>query len=157
MKPEFVLAKDTLHTHIPVVKSGNMKFTHAVLEDLGINCRLEDSGELPECGKVVTENNKVVMKSQAMPKASIVPDMTGLGARDAVFMAERLGLKVQLEGTGIVRQQSLPFGHHIVKGEKIILRLGITNAKEIQEPYKTDIILFDTTQIKTDTLKQPEP
>ena len=92
-----------------------------------------------------------------MPKASIVPDMTGLGARDAVFMAERLGLKVQLEGTGIVRQQSLPFGHHIVKGEKIILRLGITNAKEIQEPYKTDIILFDTTQIKTDTLKQPEP
>ena len=157
MKPEFVLAKDTLHTHIPVVKSGNMKFTHAVLEDLGINCRLEDSGELPECGKVVTENNKVVMKSQAMPKASIVPDMTGLGARDAVFMAERLGLKGQLEGTGIVRQQSLPFGHHIVKGEKIILRLGISNAKEIQEPYKTDIILFDTTQIKTDTLKQPEP
>lgn len=48
-----------------------------------------------------------------------VPDVRGMGGRDAVFLLENMGLKVQLQGVGKVRRQSVapgirPKGQHIV-------------------------------------------
>ena len=38
---------------------------------------------------------------------SEVPDVRGMGARDAVYVLESLGLLVELEGEGQVRRQSI--------------------------------------------------
>ncbi|MBC7885320.1 MAG: transpeptidase family protein, partial [Saprospiraceae bacterium] len=43
-------------------------------------------------------------------KKSIVPDVRGMGARDAVFILENMGLKVNLDGVGKVVKQSIPPG-----------------------------------------------
>jgi cell division protein FtsI (penicillin-binding protein 3) len=43
-------------------------------------------------------------------KKNLVPDVVGMGARDAVYLLETAGLKVKLTGIGKVVRQSLPPG-----------------------------------------------
>ncbi|MFA5973884.1 MAG: penicillin-binding protein [Lentimicrobiaceae bacterium] len=53
-----------------------------------------------------------------------IPSVIGMGASDAVFRLEKLGVKVQLNGVGLVKQQSLPAGSKISPGTPILLSLG---------------------------------
>ena len=59
----------------------------------------------------------------AIPSAEegTVPDLTGLGARDAVNILEPLGLKVKLHGQGHIYKQSIHAGQKAVKGQTISL------------------------------------
>lgn len=54
-----------------------------------------------------------------------IPSVIGMGARDAVYMLEKTGMKVQLTGVGLVKQQSVPPGSKIEPGTPILLSLGI--------------------------------
>ena len=53
-----------------------------------------------------------------------IPDVKGMGARDAVFLLESAGIKVEVNGKGKVRKQSLPAGSKAVRGSKCIIDLG---------------------------------
>lgn len=55
--------------------------------------------------------------------ADIVPDVVGMGIRDAIYVLENLGLKVRFDGRGRVISQSLTPGTTI-NGQEIIIRLG---------------------------------
>jgi cell division protein FtsI (penicillin-binding protein 3) len=57
-------------------------------------------------------------------KQGLMPDLLGLSAKDALFILERRGLRVQLSGSGRVKRQSIDKGMRIQKGEKIILQLS---------------------------------
>ena len=52
-----------------------------------------------------------------------VPNVKGMGAKDAVYLLESLGLKVHLTGMGKVRSQSIAAGNTLVKGKTIQLKL----------------------------------
>jgi cell division protein FtsI (penicillin-binding protein 3) len=52
-----------------------------------------------------------------------VPDVRGMGARDAVSVLQDRGLKVRLAGMGRVTEQNMPAGTEIVKGKTITLTL----------------------------------
>ena len=54
-----------------------------------------------------------------------VPDVIGMGARDAVYMLQQAGLKVKLHGTGFVHRQSIAPGTKDAKGKTITLNLAI--------------------------------
>jgi hypothetical protein len=54
-----------------------------------------------------------------------VPDLTGLGARDAIFLLESLGLKAEVAGRGFVIDQSIKAGMTYREGEQIKLTLEI--------------------------------
>lgn len=56
-------------------------------------------------------------------EAGVVPDLTGLGVREAVAIAEAQGLKVKLHGQGRVKSQNIPAGHKFNKGQTITLEL----------------------------------
>lgn len=56
--------------------------------------------------KVDPANNKMRIDRQALNK-EVVPDVVGMGARDAVYVLENLGLNVDLTGWGKVSKQSL--------------------------------------------------
>ena len=61
------------------------------------------------------------------PKAlyrNIMPDVTGMSLKDAVYMLENNGLQVRVQGKGRVRGQSVPAGTRIAKGQNIILQLS---------------------------------
>ncbi len=53
-----------------------------------------------------------------------VPNVRGMGARDAIFLLEEAGLKVKVIGRGLVSSQSVRAGTSAKKGMQIILNLS---------------------------------
>lgn len=68
-------------------------------------------------------------KAAPLPKAEKgeVPDVRGLGLRDAVRLLEAEGLKVRVSGQGNVKNQSIAPGNKAVEGQTISLQLSITD------------------------------
>jgi len=95
-------AHDEHSVAIPEVKNGNAKGANEVLIGLGINKRVSDGVKTSE---------------------DITPDVTGMGAKDAVYLLESRGLKVKLHGWGKVKRQSIPAGRKIVKDSECVLTL----------------------------------
>jgi len=58
-------------------------------------------------------------------REGLVPNVKGMGARDAVYVLENLGLKVHVTGRGFVREQSLSPGTRVSKGNRIKIRLSV--------------------------------
>lgn len=54
----------------------------------------------------------------------IIPNLTGMGLRDAVFVIENAGMKVKTKGVGKVKQQVPRPGSPIIRGGEIELLLG---------------------------------
>lgn len=69
----------------------------------------------------ITFNNSNL---EAQLKKGIVPNLSGLSAKDALFLLENNGLYVTLQGFGSVKKQSLEAGQRFNKGGKITLTLG---------------------------------
>ena len=55
--------------------------------------------------------------------AQSVPDVVGMGIRDAVYVLENRGLKVQVRGYGKVVKQSQLSGARVIKGSTILIQL----------------------------------
>jgi len=53
-----------------------------------------------------------------------VPDVKGMGLSDAIYLLEKIGLKVKIIGVGKVISQSMMAGNKFVTGETIWLELG---------------------------------
>ncbi|MCD4731818.1 MAG: PASTA domain-containing protein [Bacteroidales bacterium] len=58
-------------------------------------------------------------------KEGQVPNVKGMGAKDAIYVLENLGLIVKIRGRGFVREQSLSPGARIKEGNMIYLRLAV--------------------------------
>ena len=54
-----------------------------------------------------------------------IPDVLGMGAKDAVYLLENMGLVVRVKGRGLVKKQSLEPGYKFRKGDHIYLNLEI--------------------------------
>ena len=120
-------AHDSTSVVIPDVKNGNLIAANYVLRQLGIKTNSGWNGEVatgnPIWGNTVRNKENVVMTPTKMA-TNTMPDVTGMGARDAVYLLESRGLKVKLNGRGKVRSQSLSFGKEIVPGNTCILTLN---------------------------------
>ncbi|HTN35904.1 MAG TPA: penicillin-binding protein [Arachidicoccus sp.] len=57
-------------------------------------------------------------------KGNKMPDLDGLGLKDALYLCEGLGLKVNVDGFGRVAKQSLAAGAPIERGQVINIGLG---------------------------------
>lgn len=57
-------------------------------------------------------------------RKGLVPDLSGLSARDALYILENNGMEVRLKGVGTVKRQSIQAGQKFVRGNTIILTLG---------------------------------
>ena len=53
-----------------------------------------------------------------------VPNVKGMGARDAVYLLEKMGIKIKITGRGLVSSQSVKAGSRISNGMKITLNLS---------------------------------
>ncbi len=58
-------------------------------------------------------------------RSGYVPDVRGMGARDAVYLLKREGMLVQVFGRGRVVKQSVRPGTRAVKGRKIMIELHV--------------------------------
>ncbi len=57
-------------------------------------------------------------------KKGIMPNLSGLSAKDALFLLENNGVYVKLQGFGSVKKQSIEAGQKFNKGNKILLTLS---------------------------------
>ena len=96
-------ARDSMSIFKPAVKQGNTSAAEYVLTDLNI----KDKPQLQQ----VKESNQMI------------PDVTGMGARDAVFAMEKRGVKTIIKGRGKVKSQSLYAGTAVKQGMKCELYL----------------------------------
>ncbi len=56
-------------------------------------------------------------------RLGMVPNVTGMGLKDALYILENRGLKVRIIGSGMVKRQSLPPGSRCFNGSSITLEL----------------------------------
>jgi len=100
----------------PIVKSGKFDAMQTVMSDL----KQKYSGKTADWIMTNCDGKSTQISTQNISKQNI-PDLSGMGAKDAVFLCERLGLMVNLSGIGKVNSQSLSPGTKAYKGQKIIL------------------------------------
>lgn len=81
-----------------------------------------DASQLADSLSVFTPESKITRTSDN-DNINIVPDVSGMGAKDAVFVLKKRGLEVSIHGTGAVKSQSIASGTTVTKGQKIILTL----------------------------------
>ncbi|MBQ5903507.1 MAG: PASTA domain-containing protein, partial [Alistipes sp.] len=53
----------------------------------------------------------------------VMPDVRGMGLKDALFVLEQAGLRVTVEGSGAVREQSVAPGQPIRSSDAVLIRL----------------------------------
>ena len=102
-----MLVKDARDPNLamePGIKAGNEQAATYVLNRIGTKAAMPQEQQTP--------------KSQ-------MPDVKGMGARDAVYALESRGVKVKLSGRGKVKDQSLAAGRSIEPGMTCELKLGI--------------------------------
>jgi len=68
-------------------------------------------------------SGRYAVKKQNAVK-NTVPNVSGMGLKDALLVLEAAGLKVTVSGMGKVLNQSVPAGNRIIKGQNIHLQLG---------------------------------
>ena len=112
-------ARDTLSIMVPDVKGGDLVAANYVLDNLGVKTNTNWSGSYaegnPVWGKIIKTNKDVTLASVSTRKG-IIPDVLGMGARDAVYLLESRGVKVKLRGRGKVKSQSIYAGTAIKQG-----------------------------------------
>ena len=117
-------AVDSTTNVIPVVKAGNMNETVRVLEGLQVPVQKDFklSASQTTWGHAQQSPNAVILQA-GEDKMGLVPNVIGMGAKDAVYLLESKGLRVQLYGIGRVRSQSIAGGSRLVKGQTVALQL----------------------------------
>lgn len=61
---------------------------------------------------------------EAQLKRGVMPNLSGLSAKDALYLLENNGFYVKIQGIGIVKKQSLEAGQRFSRGNRITLTLG---------------------------------
>ncbi len=72
----------------------------------------------------VNRTEKMVVLNEKEFADNVIPDVVGMGLKDALYLLESNGLKVSVIGKGKVKNQSLKAGDPIIKGTQIIIELS---------------------------------
>lgn len=109
----------------PLVKNGSQQEIKNVLSKLKIkNSSLDQKADWVSTS--MTDSTSIKLSSQSIEsdlKKNIIPDLTGMTARDVLFLLEPKGLRVKIIGSGAVSAQSIQAGATFIKGTQIILKL----------------------------------
>ena len=113
-------AIDSTTVVIPDVKSGDLAETSYVLGKLNVPTEGKTSKE--SWGRAEEDSVGVKLEQQTL-KTGIMPNVVGMGAKDAVYLLEKAGLRVNIAGIGKVTRQSIPSGNKYSKGQTVALQL----------------------------------
>ena len=105
----------------PFARNGSREDLEKILSELQLQYDTKDVSS----DWVITRGvDSVLSMENRLVHDNKVPNVKGMGLRDAIFILERQGLKVEVKGYGIVRSQSIKPGEEIKKGEHITIELG---------------------------------
>jgi cell division protein FtsI (penicillin-binding protein 3) len=111
--------RNPLATDVPQFKSGNSKDLTYLLKQLNVRYQLNSSSEWVQAD--TADQHLQVQRKAILDKK--VPNVSGMSAKDAVYLLESRGLIVRLVGRGQVYNQSIAPGQPLVKGQLIQIKL----------------------------------
>ena len=98
---------------MPKKHSGYAEDYGRLLSYIGIDNKKESKSKWVELSP---SKNSVAISKKTI-KSEIVPDVTGMGLRDAVYVLENMGMEVDIHGVGKVTRQSIKPGAKIDENE----------------------------------------
>lgn len=105
------------NTKAPEAKAGESKAVKKIYKSLGIKALYADKSV-----SGIDTNNGVPYEELATVKG-IMPDVKGMGLKDALYLLGNAGLKTKVKGGGRVVAQSIPAGNKIGRGLLVQLEL----------------------------------
>ncbi len=106
---------------VPYTKNSHREELKNALSYLDIKANDEDvnsdwvlTTRLDSCVKL---SNRTITKN-------LMPNVKGMGVKDAVFILENAGLSVELQGRGTIQKQSVAPGTRISKGDLVVLEMS---------------------------------
>ena len=111
--------RDTLVEALPVSKDGLKEDFETICDQLGFE--VEETGE-GEWVYTSREEGEFVLEPRRVAK-TVVPNVKGMGLRDALYLLENSGLRVGVVGSGMVSKQSLTPGSRARRGSYIQIEL----------------------------------
>ena len=107
---------------LPLFASGYTKDIETIISELNIQI---DSNYISTDYAVSLPGENLAKLGQKIIKPELVPNVKGMGARDAVYLLESLGLKTIISGKGKVKYQSIKPGESLMKYKAIKIELSI--------------------------------
>jgi cell division protein FtsI (penicillin-binding protein 3) len=105
----------------PLIKPGFIREVNKVFAKLDMPQKSDaNANDLTDRVKAEKKSKTVTMKIED----KLVPNVMGMGLRDAIYLLENRGMQVTVTGRGIVTKQSLDAGTKIYKGQQIIIELS---------------------------------
>jgi len=104
----------------PYSKNGYLNDLKEVITDLGLRAETKN---IKSPLVVTTAKDSVIELNNRFVKTGIVPNVKGMGLKDAIPILEMQGLYVVSKGRGSIISQSISPGTKIRKGEEIVLQL----------------------------------
>ncbi|PIP53977.1 MAG: hypothetical protein COX07_07755 [Bacteroidetes bacterium CG23_combo_of_CG06-09_8_20_14_all_32_9] len=107
--------------NIPVAKSGNKKDIENICKSIDIPIK---TTSITSDWVSISQNQKSISLHNININPKQVPDVVGMGLRDALFLLENCGLQVKPIGKGMVKSQSIPAGTKTTNEQIIFIELG---------------------------------
>ena len=120
-------AFDSTRQFIPKVLPGDLAKAGTVLKGLGkknLMSRIDRAVADTVWGSVSSDSGRYVMKHVEYAEG-LVPDVRGMGASDALYLLEKMGMRVNISGVGKVKSQSLQKNTRYRRGDRIQLTLSM--------------------------------
>ena len=108
---------------LPKVKQGSVVEANKVLEEFEINTTSTDEAWMV----AKTLKNEVLLEVRKVDRDlqnGNMPDLSGMGIQDAIYLLETYGLIVKFIGSGSIKNQSIKKGEGFKKGSVIKLELA---------------------------------
>ncbi len=118
---ETALPSDSAELRVPSVARGDMDETRQLLSMMSVPWQNGSDARWGEA-EIDTARQRLLITANET-SAGTVPDVRGMGARDAVYALRDAGMRVSVEGSGRVTHQSIAPGTAKAKGQTIAIQL----------------------------------
>ncbi|SEM99611.1 cell division protein FtsI (penicillin-binding protein 3) [bacterium A37T11] len=108
------------NTTMPPSKLGSKTATDFIYQKLGIKALYASNNEITQN---IDTNRGITFENTGIPEDNKIPDVRGMGLKDAMYLLGNSGLKVHVSGMGKVVKQSVEPGNKIIQGYPITIEL----------------------------------
>jgi len=116
----FPFRKDTVNSPVPFANTGMQNDLQEAYNGLGYSISKVDVRAA--WTQAIPAENKIVLYPEKISR-NLMPDVSGMGLKDALFLLEQMGLNVVVNGRGSVISQSVRPGTLVSKGIPVVLEL----------------------------------
>lgn len=121
MYDPLVITEEEYFTEAPYTRTGHKGELEAVLSKLEIPL---DDDEIQSDWVLTQKNDSLIKLYNRYVHKELVPNVKGMGLKDALFLLENSGLEVEVVGRGIVKSQSIKPGSKVRKGTPIRIQMS---------------------------------